>query len=299
MNKFYVSGKTQPMAQMALDTRAVDVFQQVALIPTSQIITGAYQRELMASRVAKIVSVFSPAKLGVLVVNKRTDGTYAVLDGQHRLAALRILGVPEVRCIVLMGLTPEEEADYFRSQNENSRSLTAYDLFNAGVCAKDVHFVTLKYLLDMYGFRVSKTGGPRCIAAVDALSKVTQVFGFDALEHVLAIIAATWPTDATVVRREMLAGLGEFVTRFGSKCTVQQFAARMAMKHPSEMLYEYKRRTEGRVSGRNAFNPGMRYTLCAVIVEAYNKGLASTSRQRLRLEWAAPVSDIGARGDAK
>lgn len=277
--------------QAKLDIRKVDVFQKVEMIPTSRIVTGAYQRELTAGRVAKIVNQFSPAMLGVLVVNKRADGTYAILDGQHRLAALRIVGVPEVRCIVLDGLTPEEEADYFRFQNENTRSLTAYDLFNAGVCAKDVHFVTLKHLLDKYGFRVSRTGGPRCIAAVDALSKVTQVFGFPDLEQILAIIAATWPTDATVVRREMLAGLGEFVARFGQKCTVQQFAARMAMKHPSEMLYEYRLRTEGRASGRNAFNPGMRFVLCAVIMEAYNKGLASTSRQRLHLEWDLPRND--------
>ena len=143
MKELY-TGKTQPAAQMALDTRAVDVFQQIAMIPTSQIVTGSYQRELTASRVAKIANAFNPAKLGALVVNKRADGTHAILDGQHRLAALRILGVPEVRCILLEGLSPEEEADYFRSQNENSRALTAFDLFNAGVCAKDVHFVALK-----------------------------------------------------------------------------------------------------------------------------------------------------------
>lgn len=147
---------TYAHGQTILNTRKVNVNQHIEMIPTDRIIAGAYQRELTASRVAKIVGKFDPAKLGVLLVNQRGNGSYAILDGQHRLAALRIVGVPEVRCIALKGLSPEEEVDYFRFQNENTRALTAYDLFNAGVCAKDVHFVTLNYLLKLYGFSVSR-----------------------------------------------------------------------------------------------------------------------------------------------
>ena len=278
-------GMIPEQLQMAAEPQIHDVEQLIELIPMQNIVTGAYQRNVCARTVAMIVSKFDPAKLGVLVVNHRTDGTYAIIDGQHRLAALRIMGVAQARCIVLEGMTLEEEADYFRFQNENKRALTAFDTFNAGVCAKDVHFVTLKYLLEKYGFRVSRVGHPHCIAAVDALTRITQLFGFSVLEQVLALIAATWPTDATIVRREMLAGMAEFVSRFGHQITIQQFSARMADKHPSEMLYQYQRRTEGHATTRNSFNPTMRFVLCAVITECYNKGLSSKSRQRLNLNW--------------
>lgn len=259
--------------------------QRVELIPVCDIVTGGYQRELTASRVARIVSAFNPAKLGVLVVNHREDGTYAILDGQHRLACLRVMGYQHARCVVLSGLTIQEEADYFRFQNENVRALTAFDLFNAGVHAKDPHYVTLKYLLEKYDFRANRSGGPHCIAAVDALSKITQLYGFSVLEQALAFISATWPTDTTIVRREMLAGMAEFVDRFGATVSVQTFAGRMSAKHPSDMLFEFQRRTQGRGTPRNAFNQTIRFTTCGVLVDAYNKGLSSGSRKKLNLVW--------------
>ncbi|MDY5220460.1 MAG: DUF6551 family protein, partial [Eubacteriales bacterium] len=74
------------------DTSVGEVRQQIQLIPLACIVTEEYQRVMNMRNVAGIVKHFDPAKLGVLVVSHRKDGTYAVLDGQHRLTALRKLG---------------------------------------------------------------------------------------------------------------------------------------------------------------------------------------------------------------
>ena len=115
---------------------AKEVEQRIECVPLERIVTEQYQRILNMKNVAGIVKNFDPAKLGVLVVSHRADGTYAVLDGQHRLAALRRLGYDAANCIVLEGMTIRQEADYFRRQNENKQSLRINDTFNASLWAE-------------------------------------------------------------------------------------------------------------------------------------------------------------------
>ena len=99
------------------------------------------------------------------------------------------------------------------------------------------------------------------------------------------VIAATWPHDSTILRGEMLAGLGEFWRRYGEKLPVAQFEARMRKHLPMEMYQEARRRTQGKTTPATAFNKTIRFTMCAVFVKAYNKQLRTNSPNRLELEW--------------
>lgn len=264
---------------------AKEVEQRIECVPLERIVTEQYQRILNMKNVAGIVKNFDPAKLGVLVVSHRADGTYAVLDGQHRLAALRRLGYDAANCIVLEGMTIRQEADYFRRQNENKQSLRINDTFNASLWAEDAESLRIKELMDKYGFRHGKSGQPMCICAIGALQRILRRFGDRTLELTLACIAATWPHDSTILRGEMLAGLGEFWRRYGEKLTVAQFEARMRKHLPMEMYQEARRRTQGKTTPATAFNKTIRFTMCAVYVSAYNKQLRTNSPNRLELEW--------------
>ena len=267
------------------DMTGGEVHQQIQLIPLAHIVTEEYQRVLNMRNVAGIVRHFDPAKLGVLVVSHREDGTYSVLDGQHRLAALRRLGYAATNCIVLEGMSIREEADYFRRQNENKQTLRIADTFNASVWAEDEESMQIKRLMDKYNFRHGKSGQPMCICAIGALQQIIRQFGTEALELTLASIAATWPRDTTILRREMLAGLGEFWKRYAHVVTVPQFEARMQLKIPMDLYQEVRRRTQGKATPGTAFSKSIRFTTCAVLVDAYNKGLRTGSKNRLKLEW--------------
>ena len=264
---------------------AKEAVQQIRLIPLASIVTEEYQRVLNMKNVAGIVRDFDPAKLGVLVVSHRADGTYSILDGQHRLTALRRLGYTAANCIVLEGMTVQQEADYFRRQNENKQSLRIADTFNASVWAEDEESMQIKEIMDRYGFRLGKSGQPMCICAIGALQSIVRQFGPDALERTLGCIALTWPRDATILRREMLAGLGEFWKRYAETLTLTQFEARMRARFPMELYQELRRRTQGKAAPGTAFSKSIRFTACAVLVDAYNKGLRTGSRNRLKLEW--------------
>ena len=182
-------------------------------------------------------------------------------------------------------MTIRQEADYFRRQNENKQSLRINDTFNASLWAEDAESLRIKELMDKYGFRHGKSGQPMCICAIGALQHILRRFGDRTLELTLACIAATWPHDSTILRGEMLAGLGEFWRRYGEKLPVAQFEARMRKHLPMEMYQEARRRTQGKTTPATAFNKTIRFTMCAVFVKAYNKQLRTNSPNRLELEW--------------
>jgi hypothetical protein len=105
------------------------------------------------------------------------------------------------------------------------------------------------------------------------------------LDQALACIEATWPNDTAILRREMLSGLVEFLKRFGKQVSVEMFTTRLRNKQPADMLFEYGQRTQGRGTRSNAFNASMRFVLCSIFVDAYNKGMPPGSKQRLKLVW--------------
>ena len=273
---------------------AKDVRQQIVSVPLDRIVTEEYQRVLNMKNVNGIVRDFDKARLGVLVVNHRADGTYAILDGQHRLAALRRMGYVAANCIVLEGMSLREEADYFRRQNENKQSLRIADTFNASVWAEDEESLRIKALMDKYSFRLGKSGQPMCICAIGALQSIIRQFGEEALERTLACIAATWPKDTTILRREMLAGLGEFWHRYSAPLSVAQFEVRMRGRIPVELYQETRRRTQGKATPGTAFNKSVRFVTCSVLVDAYNKGLRLGSKNRLCLVWKDVEDDSNA-----
>lgn len=265
------------------DARQVE--QRIERIPLDKMILDVYQRGLNARNIAAIARNFNEARLGVLVVSERENGFYAVLDGQHRLAAMRQLGIHSANCIVLEGMTLQEEAEFFRRQSENKQNLRVKDLFNAGIYAGDAQCIEIQRLLDKYSFRIGGSGHAKTVNALDALVMIVKLYGYEVLEYTLAVIDATWPTDRTIMRREMLAALAEFGHRFRGKVDASRFAARMMNKIPAELCRDAKTRNHGDSSPGTAFNKQVRFTSCGVLVDAYNKGLNSNSNSRLKFSW--------------
>ncbi len=264
---------------------ARQVEQRIERIPLDKMILDVYQRSLNARNIAAIARNFNEARLGVLVVSERPNGFFAVLDGQHRLAAMRQLGIQSANCIVLEGMSLQEEAEFFRRQSENKQNLRVKDLFNAGIYAGDVQCMEIQKLLDKYSFRIGGSGQAKTVNALDALNSIVKLYGYEVLEYTLAVIDATWPTDRTVMRREMLAPLAEFGHCFRDKVTVSRFATRMMSKMPADLCRDMKNRNRGGSTPSMAFNKQVRFTSCSVLVDAYNKGLGSTSQNRLRFSW--------------
>ena len=258
--------------------------QSIERIPLSEICIEPYQRVLNNARVKRIADNFDPARVGVLLLSKRGPHSYAIVDGQHRLCAMRQIGVPDAVCIVVVGLSYEEEANYFRIQTRDTNALSAYSLYKAGVQAKDEHFLRIEAILVQNDYEVGLKAEPMVITAVNTLSRVMTVQGENALDLALKCIRAAWHGDSTALRREMLAGISEFSRRYESKLTPDLFRQRLGGLIPADLFFEYRSRCEGRINAHNAFKPIYLQIFCSMLRDYYNKSLGSTSKLRLGTE---------------
>ena len=261
--------------------------QSIERIPLSEICIEPYQRVLNNARVKRIADNFDPARVGVLLLSKRGSHSYAIVDGQHRLCAMRQIGVQDAVCIVVVGMTYEDEANYFRIQTRDANPLNAYSLYKAGVQAKDEHFLRIEAILLKNEYTVGLNAEPMVITAVNTLTRVMTMQGEAALDLALQSIRDAWHGDSTALRREMLAGVAEFARRYATRFTAETFRKRLGNLLPADLFFEYRSRCEGRVNTNSAFKPIYLQIFCSMLRDYYyNKGLGSTSKLRLPTEGA-------------
>jgi hypothetical protein len=179
---------------------------------------------------------------------------------------------------VLTGLTFEQEADYFRNQNEDKRLIKPMEFFKAGLLSGNEQCVRIYEIVRGNGFQIGTSHKDfRKIAAIQSLFTIVDDFGYEALDGTLSLIAKTWSGIARASQSECLLGSAEFVSRYGR---VADFAERMNGKF-NAVFYEYTDAVRIRASASSAVS---RKKFCRILVEHYNKGLASNSRKRLKWE---------------
>ena len=246
--------------------------QIIRMLPIEGLQMGGYQRPTNQAQVEDIAAVFDEAKLGVPIVSLR-DGKYRLLDGAHRVAALRKLGYTHTLFIVLTGLTYQDECDFFRTQDRNSSALTKYNQFISGLEAQDPLYVAIDEICRANGFTVGMAVQDfNTISAIFALTTICTVYGYNTLNTTLALIRSTWDGVNTVTRREFLIGVAEFVHRFGTV----RFAERMKHKSIAAIWEDYL--AEASFSARQGYTPAIRRAFCRALVQQYNIGLAAKNR---------------------
>lgn len=132
--------------------RAIDLadFQPVSLaeqpaptlrwVPVAElVIDDRYQRALTAKGrvlVQRIAAGFDWARFGALMVAGTVDGSFAVVDGQHRAHAAALCGLERVPCVVVP-MTPVQQASAFGAINTDRLALDRGALFRARLAAGD------------------------------------------------------------------------------------------------------------------------------------------------------------------
>lgn len=120
------------------------------------------QRGIMVSQVEKIINEFNPSSFGRITVSKRKNGYY-VTNGQHRLIALRKIGIDKAPCIVVENPFEEEkemkkfDAINFLEINQNSQAVRAIDKYRIGVSAQLPDWLLVKQVIEENGLRAGTT----------------------------------------------------------------------------------------------------------------------------------------------
>ena len=132
-------------------------------LPTEELmIDEETQRGLMVSQVEKIINEFNPSSFGRITVSKRKNGYY-VTNGQHRLIALRKIGIDKAPCIVIDNPYENEkeikkfDAINFLEINQNSQAVRAIDKYRIGVSAQLQDWLNVKQVIEENGLRAGTT----------------------------------------------------------------------------------------------------------------------------------------------
>lgn len=190
------------------------------------VVDKTYQRGLSARLVKKIVSNFNPQYLGVLIVGDRGDGTFNIIDGQHRWEAAKIVGRDKILCEVISTNGVADESKHFGAVNTVRKKLTAVELFNSGVLAGDKTHVDINNFLNSRNVVVSKqsknVGEFKSVAVMLkawTVDKHSAMNAFDFCHSVSVISGQNDPVAADMlVGAFILAKNGVSICNFAKKC---------------------------------------------------------------------------------
>lgn len=182
-------------------------------VPIPQMkVSPVSQRELRQSRVNWLVANLDLEELGAPTVSYR-DGHYWILDGQHRIEALRAFGLGDekLQCWTYEGLTEEEEAEKFLQLN-NVLSVGTFDKFKVGLKAGRQAEVEIDQIVRVNGLRISRDNVPGAISAVATLRKIHGRAGVVTLGRTLRIIRDAYGDFG--LQATVLDGIGHVCQRY-------------------------------------------------------------------------------------
>lgn len=256
-------------------------------LPVSELLVdSAYQRTLNKERVDRIVKEFNPRQFGYLKISRR-DGQYYVIDGQHRLAAAKILGYTSLPCNMCEGLSQQTEADDFRFQHENMSRIHTRDQFRAALTANDEESVNIAQIAANNGFTLSGLGidarNPDCISSIGTLQRIVRGSpdGYKILDLTLYLIKMTWGGQSKAAYGFVIGGTAVFVRRFiGKDFNYENFVKQLTGELVTIIANYESEKYDHHIQSNNRLDK----LFSNLLAKQYNKGLASRSRQRLVLE---------------
>ena len=189
-------------------------------------VTPAAQRKYQKAHASRIAAEFDLESLGYPVVNWR-DGQWWIVDGQHRVGALKIMGWHEstpgepkgqrIECEVYRGLTEAQEADLFL-RRDMRKTIAPLDKYRIAVNAGWPDETAVNKLVEDLGLHVGI--GSQYIQAASTLLKVYRNGGETALGRALVIINEAY--GETGFKAPIIEGVGLLITRYGNLVTTER-----------------------------------------------------------------------------
>jgi hypothetical protein len=233
-----------------------------------------YQRPIIASHVRQIIRDFDPDLLGVVLVSEREDGGRYILDGQHRIEAIRTMGHADalIPAMVYKHLSEEREAKIFADLNRKRARLGPAYAFRARLMAGDKDALKIKATVERFGFHINylkaipgdAPGQWRPegrLYAVGELEKLVKSYADPLmLEKVLAVMRDAWTSEATDLGAPHIRGIAMFLYTYGEEMERPRLIEVLEKSSPTRLLQDARDKSGG-------IDPA---TVTLVIAERYN-----------------------------
>lgn len=240
------------------------------LLPTSKLTSGlGYQRPIKESAVDRLVREWDDNLLDPLAVSFR-DGRFNLVDGQHRVLALRKKNDGRdvmVLCRVYTGLTYEQEAELCVKLDKAKKHLSMAQSVNALLEAgTDPTIKQINRLMKYEGFMWAlgrSRGGDYEITTTKAVISAYNLLGSDGFMRLLWMLGNTWHGDPASLNAAMFSGMALFIKTYETELNDQSFVQRLSAISPEEIV----RRSKA------DFSTNSKALRCAkVLLDKYNSG---------------------------
>jgi hypothetical protein len=210
-----------------------------AQIPASEIhVDHRYQRAVNHSWVKKIAATFNPVAVGVIHTSLRNNGKHYVIDGQHRLEAVKVIGTDvkdfKFDSIVHHDLEISEEARLFSELNSVKR-MRMLDSFRARLCAGDPAAKEIASIVRGCGMSISDGQKDGNLASVGACERVYRMNsgdqalrGPEILKRTLRVVTEAWGVTADAVNGDIITGCGLLIQHSGDDIDPARLISKLA-----------------------------------------------------------------------
>jgi hypothetical protein len=196
--------------------------------------TKNYQRDTSELKIKKIVRNFNWNAFGVIFVNKRSNGDYFVVDGQHRIVSAVRKKYKEVPCMVYEGLALEQEAELFIYYQINRNPIKTYEKYKALLISGDKATNEIQLALEKHklipsnGRADSSSRKKGYVNSLGSLYKIHNAKGYKWLDTVINIIVSIWrfndgTHDPDSLTSNMFLGMHMFLTKSYNKINERRF----------------------------------------------------------------------------
>lgn len=211
-------------------------------IHTDHLTSGLpYQRPVNPKEVDRLIREWDERLLEPVAVSFR-DGKFNVVDGQHRIAAMRKMNGGNgimVTCKVYSGLTYGQEAALCYKLDKAKKRLSLSQATNAlAESGEDAETAEIRRLVEHCGFvwalgkRRGKTGE---IVTTRALVNAYRLLGGAAFVRMMNLLRDTWEGDTRSLTASVLSGMALFVKTYDTEMSDRTFVSRLSQVDPDEI----------------------------------------------------------------
>lgn len=268
-------------AQELMETQLLDLPFKVDVLDVADLgVDERYQRPLSEVKLAALGLRYDMGQAGAIDVNQRPDGSYWIMDGQHRAEKAKRDGETCVLCHVRQFTNWEDEAAFFVAKFRTATKPSPVHAYRARLGSGDPILAGVDAILSKHGFHINYTGNASDTLGLQCVSELEKIYrripksgkggrripGPQRLDRVLGLTRRIWGDRAGLGDAVILAAIDALCWRYGASLDEGIFAARLGHTDPKKIKKESIERAKS--AGMSAIT-----SLAVRMVEIYNLNL--------------------------